>query len=324
MSRIIGCLSRKLKGMRHLRTAGTPIGRQDDSSGCPKTAPRSARRFAVCTGVLPARDDLCGVRCERMRHADIRFLEASNMKRIGHQVALLGTALLVAAPLHAEGWTQELAPYLWGAGMDGTDGRPRRHRGGGPELRRHPRQSRDRFHGDVPRVQGPLLDHGRRRVHGARREGAGAERPREGRHRHGPGRPRGRRRLRSSSIDSSSSAACATTTWKPRCRPPARSTSCARPTAARAGSIRSSVPTTPFRSTTRGRPHCVATSADSASVPTSPGRASRPCAGRRHPASACSPRIAYMAMDYDNGSGDDYFKYDMAMSGPALGVVFTF
>ncbi len=27
----------------------------------------------------------------------------------------------------------------------------------------------------------------------------------------------------------------------------------------------------------------------------------------------------YMAMDYDNGSGNDYFKYDMAMSGPALG-----
>jgi hypothetical protein len=31
-----------------------------------------------------------------------------------------------------------------------------------------------------------------------------------------------------------------------------------------------------------------------------------------------------MAMDYDNGSGNDYFKYDMAISGPALGMVFTF
>jgi hypothetical protein len=29
----------------------------------------------------------------------------------------------------------------------------------------------------------------------------------------------------------------------------------------------------------------------------------------------------YMSMDYDDG---DAFRYDMAMSGPALGVVFTF
>jgi hypothetical protein len=35
---------------------------------------------------------------------------------------LLGVALLAAAPLHAEGWTQELAPYLWGSGMDGRVG----------------------------------------------------------------------------------------------------------------------------------------------------------------------------------------------------------
>jgi len=32
----------------------------------------------------------------------------------------------------------------------------------------------------------------------------------------------------------------------------------------------------------------------------------------------------YMDMDYENGSGQDRFIYDMAFSGPALGVVFTF
>jgi hypothetical protein len=37
-----------------------------------------------------------------------------------HQAALLGTALLAAAPLHAAEWKHELAPYLWGSGMDGT------------------------------------------------------------------------------------------------------------------------------------------------------------------------------------------------------------
>ncbi len=32
----------------------------------------------------------------------------------------------------------------------------------------------------------------------------------------------------------------------------------------------------------------------------------------------------YMYMDYDDGQGSDRFKYDMSFSGPALGVVFTF
>ena len=32
----------------------------------------------------------------------------------------------------------------------------------------------------------------------------------------------------------------------------------------------------------------------------------------------------YLEMDYEDGSGDDFFKYDMAISGPALGMVFTF
>ena len=36
--------------------------------------------------------------------------------------ALLAAALLAAAPVHAEEWQQEFAPYLWGSGMDGTAG----------------------------------------------------------------------------------------------------------------------------------------------------------------------------------------------------------
>jgi hypothetical protein len=32
----------------------------------------------------------------------------------------------------------------------------------------------------------------------------------------------------------------------------------------------------------------------------------------------------YIDMDYDNGSGPNYFKYDMVMAGPSLGVTFRF
>jgi hypothetical protein len=32
----------------------------------------------------------------------------------------------------------------------------------------------------------------------------------------------------------------------------------------------------------------------------------------------------YIDMNYEDGHGSDHFKYDMAMSGPALGMVFTF
>jgi hypothetical protein len=32
----------------------------------------------------------------------------------------------------------------------------------------------------------------------------------------------------------------------------------------------------------------------------------------------------YFDMDYENGSGADFFKYDMVASGPGIGVVFTF
>jgi hypothetical protein len=32
----------------------------------------------------------------------------------------------------------------------------------------------------------------------------------------------------------------------------------------------------------------------------------------------------YMDVDYEDGEGRNYFKYDMAISAPALGVVFTF
>jgi hypothetical protein len=39
-----------------------------------------------------------------------------------HQTVLAGLALLAAAPLHAEEWKHELAPYLWGSAMEGTTG----------------------------------------------------------------------------------------------------------------------------------------------------------------------------------------------------------
>jgi opacity protein-like surface antigen len=32
----------------------------------------------------------------------------------------------------------------------------------------------------------------------------------------------------------------------------------------------------------------------------------------------------YLDIDYEDGKGDNFFKYDMATSGPAMGVVFTF
>jgi hypothetical protein len=43
-----------------------------------------------------------------------------------------------------------------------------------------------------------------------------------------------------------------------------------------------------------------------------------------------SPRTAlgiayrYLDMDYEDGTGSNRFKYDMATSGPAMGVIFTF
>lgn len=40
--------------------------------------------------------------------------------KTSHQGALLGIALLAAAPLHAAEWKHELAPYMWGAAMSGT------------------------------------------------------------------------------------------------------------------------------------------------------------------------------------------------------------
>lgn len=32
----------------------------------------------------------------------------------------------------------------------------------------------------------------------------------------------------------------------------------------------------------------------------------------------------YLSSDYDKGQGDSYFRYDVSMQGPALGIVFTF
>jgi hypothetical protein len=39
-----------------------------------------------------------------------------------HQTVLAGLALLAAAPLQAEEWKHELAPYVWGSAMEGTTG----------------------------------------------------------------------------------------------------------------------------------------------------------------------------------------------------------
>lgn len=40
--------------------------------------------------------------------------------RTHHQVVLLAAAVLAASPLHAEEWKHEVAPYLWGAAMNGA------------------------------------------------------------------------------------------------------------------------------------------------------------------------------------------------------------
>jgi hypothetical protein len=42
------------------------------------------------------------------------------------------------------------------------------------------------------------------------------------------------------------------------------------------------------------------------------------------PRSALGIAYRHLDMDYEDGRGEDYFKYDMATSGPAMGVIFTF
>ena len=42
------------------------------------------------------------------------------------------------------------------------------------------------------------------------------------------------------------------------------------------------------------------------------------------PRSALGLAYRYLDMDYEDGKGSNYFKYDMATSGPAMGVIFTF
>jgi hypothetical protein len=39
-----------------------------------------------------------------------------------HRAVLVSSVLLFAAPAQSQGWKHELAPYLWGAGMNGTTG----------------------------------------------------------------------------------------------------------------------------------------------------------------------------------------------------------
>lgn len=40
--------------------------------------------------------------------------------RSRYQATLVGLALCVGAPLHAQEWKHEIAPYMWGAAMDGS------------------------------------------------------------------------------------------------------------------------------------------------------------------------------------------------------------
>jgi hypothetical protein len=42
------------------------------------------------------------------------------------------------------------------------------------------------------------------------------------------------------------------------------------------------------------------------------------------PRTSLAVAYRYLDMDYEDGKGSDYFKYDMATSGPAMGVIFTF
>ena len=40
--------------------------------------------------------------------------------KIRHQAAVLGIAVLAAAPLHAQEWKHEVAPYMWASAMSGS------------------------------------------------------------------------------------------------------------------------------------------------------------------------------------------------------------
>ena len=42
------------------------------------------------------------------------------------------------------------------------------------------------------------------------------------------------------------------------------------------------------------------------------------------PRTSLGAAYRYLDMDYEDGKGSNYFKYDMATSGPAMGVIFTF
>jgi len=45
--------------------------------------------------------------------------QAQNMRKI-QRLRMFALALLASTPLHAADWTHEIAPYLWGAGLEGT------------------------------------------------------------------------------------------------------------------------------------------------------------------------------------------------------------
>jgi hypothetical protein len=245
------------------------------------------------------------------------------MRKIGHQAALFGIALLAAAPSQADGWTHELAPYVWGAGMDGTVG------------------IRD-VTADVDQSFGDILDNlefGFMGMYRASKDrfsitvdgvymGLGATE-------RGPGG------LVKADIDMDQAALEVDVGYEVVDRFVVFG-------GLRYNDLEAKVQTTGALDVVReadGRENWIdpvigahytipfndtwsaSLRGDIGGFGVGSDFAWQGIATLRWQATPGFGVLAayrYMAMDYDNGSGNDYFKYDMAMSGPALGVVFTF
>ena len=245
------------------------------------------------------------------------------MQKIGRQATLLGMALLAAAPLHAEGWTHELAPYLWGAAMDGTTG------------------IRD-VTADVNMSFGDIVDNLEMGFMGMYRAshdrlsitvdtvymGLGAT----------ESRPNG---LVKADIDMDQAALEVDAGYEVFDRFVVFG-------GLRYNDLEAKVKTTGALDVVReadGRENWIDpvigahytipfNDAWSASFRGDIGgfgvgsdfawQGIATLRWQATPGFGVLAAYRYMAMDYDNGSGNDYFKYDMAISGPALGMVFTF
>jgi len=72
-------------------------------------------------------------------------------------------------PVSASDWKHEIAPYLWGSSMQGTAGvgvlTAETDLSFSDIL-----ETWNSVYGYVPRFHGPLLHHGRRHLHGSRRD----------------------------------------------------------------------------------------------------------------------------------------------------------